>query len=282
TFDPTQYSTKGYLLRGSIKSDGQQIQLLGFKLRELLSIWYRRLSESKLPERIVSTIGGTDYYLGEVRNVFKNPGVINRILGCNSKNVKVLGLDLGQTCVVGTSLMLPESRPSVDSVDKAEVFYNQSVKTKAVMQPIFKLHRGMEYQKGCSSDNSAGVVTEGDGGKGKVLTIQQIEPGSPSLRGPGSSIFDYTTYIENNWEALHNFYNGFNFRCKKHVWDARRAQQEEYRKVANELLKAIGGSIGARRHPDNKVVISVGLSKFHTKSELTSLDGSFSKFFIQL
>ncbi|KAG0287377.1 hypothetical protein BGZ98_004658 [Dissophora globulifera] len=83
-------------------------------------------------------------------------------------------------------------------------------------------------------------------------------------------------------EDLEKFYNGDNFQYKKHNWDARRAKQEEYSRVTIELLKAVGGSIWARRHGNNKVMIAIGLSKFQTKARLASLDGSFSKYFIQL
>ena len=43
-FEPAIYTTKGYVLQGSIKTDGSRLQLLGFKLNELncikaLSYW---------------------------------------------------------------------------------------------------------------------------------------------------------------------------------------------------------------------------------------------------
>ncbi|KAG9072050.1 hypothetical protein KI688_006272 [Linnemannia hyalina] len=65
------YSSKGYALRGSIKTDGYRIQLLAFKLNELSCVKYRRLSEDKLPDPLISTLGGTDHYLTEIRNVVK-------------------------------------------------------------------------------------------------------------------------------------------------------------------------------------------------------------------
>ncbi|KAG9067030.1 hypothetical protein KI688_012942 [Linnemannia hyalina] len=38
--DPVTYAEKGYVLKGSIKTDGLRIQLLAFKLRELQDIRY--------------------------------------------------------------------------------------------------------------------------------------------------------------------------------------------------------------------------------------------------
>ncbi|KAG0346297.1 hypothetical protein BGZ54_005264, partial [Gamsiella multidivaricata] len=42
-----------------------------FKLNEPNAIKYRRLPEAKLPSRTTSTLGGTDYFLTEIRNVVK-------------------------------------------------------------------------------------------------------------------------------------------------------------------------------------------------------------------
>ncbi|KAF9960319.1 Trehalose-6-P synthase/phosphatase complex synthase subunit [Modicella reniformis] len=70
-FMPADYRTRGYVLKGSIRTDGFLLQLLAFKVSELNAVKYRRLDESKLPPRINSTIGGTDY-LTEIRNVVKS------------------------------------------------------------------------------------------------------------------------------------------------------------------------------------------------------------------
>ncbi|KAF8923926.1 hypothetical protein BGZ47_004370, partial [Haplosporangium gracile] len=46
---------KGYILRGSLKTDGFRIQLLAFKLRELQDVRFRRIAEDRLPSRLTST-----------------------------------------------------------------------------------------------------------------------------------------------------------------------------------------------------------------------------------
>ncbi|KAF9103742.1 hypothetical protein BGX30_009127, partial [Mortierella sp. GBA39] len=68
-FRPKEYTEKGYVLRGSFRTDGFRIQVLGFKMKELHSVKFRQLPLEKLPLRLTSTIGGTDYYLTEIRNV---------------------------------------------------------------------------------------------------------------------------------------------------------------------------------------------------------------------
>ncbi|KAG0219961.1 hypothetical protein BGW41_008065, partial [Actinomortierella wolfii] len=48
-FDPRLYQEKGYFLRGSIKTNGYQLQLLAHKVRELNSVKYRRYPTDLLP-----------------------------------------------------------------------------------------------------------------------------------------------------------------------------------------------------------------------------------------
>ncbi|KAH7060103.1 hypothetical protein BKA57DRAFT_487839 [Linnemannia elongata] len=40
--DPREYKSKGYVLRGSIRTDGHRLQILGFKLKELQSCRFKR------------------------------------------------------------------------------------------------------------------------------------------------------------------------------------------------------------------------------------------------
>ncbi|KAF9950813.1 hypothetical protein BGZ72_007591 [Mortierella alpina] len=54
-FDSRTYTTTGYALRGSIRTDGFRVQALAFKLTR----------------PITSTLGGLVYYLTEIRNVIK-------------------------------------------------------------------------------------------------------------------------------------------------------------------------------------------------------------------
>ncbi|KAF9138281.1 hypothetical protein BG015_002437 [Linnemannia schmuckeri] len=68
---------------------------------------------------------------------------------------------------------------------------------------------------------------------------------------------------------------------KKHKWNAKKARTQEYRLVADRLLQLVGGSTGAKRDKDNKVVIGVGLGKFSSKIRLSSLHESFQSYFTQ-
>ncbi|KAF8928312.1 hypothetical protein BGZ47_001697 [Haplosporangium gracile] len=68
-FHPAMYKKKGYVLRGSILTNGFRIKLQAFKLRSLKDVGYRRWREDRLPPRLTSTVGSADYYLQEIRHV---------------------------------------------------------------------------------------------------------------------------------------------------------------------------------------------------------------------
>ena len=107
SFDPRNYKGRGYIMRGSLKTDGNELQILVHKKRELLGVRYKRFPDSLLPNRLLSTVGGTNHFLTEVRNVFKSAQDVEDLLGCTPDKVRqevtILGIDLGQTFVVGAS-----------------------------------------------------------------------------------------------------------------------------------------------------------------------------------
>ncbi|KAF8916557.1 hypothetical protein BGZ58_005260, partial [Dissophora ornata] len=240
---PLMHKKCRYVLRGSIRTDGFRLQLLAFKLKELQSVRYRRLPQNVLPLLSTSTVGGVDYHLSEVRNIVKTPQDVANLWGCAPDQIKILGLDLGQACVLGASALLPE-RNDPKSVTKEPVtFYNLAVKQKAVYQPTFKHRRWMQEQKS---------IVPGDG----MRSISDIETGLPPLRGEGACLAEYVEQFEAVKGQLDAFYNG-NKRFKKHKWDARRARDAEYRLITDRLLNLVGGSIGRKRDEANKVVIGV-------------------------
>ncbi|KAF9110577.1 hypothetical protein BGX27_006156 [Mortierella sp. AM989] len=284
-FKPTFYTKKGYVLRGSIRTDGFRLQVLAFKLNELHSVKYRRLPADKLPCRLTSTIGGTDYFLTEIRNVVSTKQDVARLWSCDPKSIKILGIDLGQAFVVGASAILPpREQPSVEQKQDPDVgmesllsdieeadesspkFFNLAVKQKAVYQPTLKHRRWLERRKG--------QAVEG------VASIRQIEASLPARHGPEASISSYIQREQEVEAELDSFYG--NVVLKKHKWNARKARAEEYRLIADRLLQLVGGSAGAKRDEDNKVVIGVGLGKFSSKIRLTSLHESFQSYFVQM
>lgn len=279
TFDPRQYNGKGYAIHGSVRTDGYCLQLLAFKLKELQSVRYRRLPETKLPPHLTSTVGGVNYFLSEIRNISKTKDDVARLWPhCDPKDIQILGFDLGQAFVAGVSALLPSSaasalstilNPSLSTSQESQIFHNLAASQKAVSQPTLKHRRWMEEQKR--------IVPPG-----ASESIEEIESELSSLRGEDSSVISYLKDLEQVRDQLDEFYNGNNMLFKKHKWDATRARTEEFRLIANRVLSLVGGSVGRKRDPKHMVVIGIGLGQFSSQSGLSSLHGTFMAYFIQL
>ncbi|KAG0221549.1 hypothetical protein BGW42_007533, partial [Actinomortierella wolfii] len=334
-FDPRTYDSKGYVLLGSFQTDGHRLLLRAYKLKELLSVRYKRYNKDLLPNPLQSTVGGVDYYLTEVRNVVKTPQDVKDLLGCwpheVREKVNVLGIDLGQAFVVGASAVRPnppvqkrtkrgkrggnKKRPSKkkkkrhkrktadkgkavaqgDKGDERPAFYNLAVNQKAVLQPMLKFRRWMELKKDeklHGLEDLAALEAEGEVADqatqqngtqttlGTIKSISDIESSLPPLRGQNADFTLYRQYGDQYWEHLNHFYNGGQ-RFKRFKWFARRAKEEEYKRVTDSLLRMVDGSLGAKRNADNKVIIGIGLGKFSSNNKLSSLHTSFESYFVQ-
>lgn len=299
-FDANQYGGRGYALRGSIRTNGHLIQLLAFKLHELQAVRYQRLPVDKMPNSLVSSIGGTDKYLMEFRNVIHDPEDIKEIWGCPPQDISILALDLGTEGLVGATVLLGDGvrdiwrkkrrkkssrrgkrsrkkrgRRRIKSSTTSLAASNQQtttknfdlvVKRKAVAQPTQKLQHWIENKKHATKI-------------GTNRTVSEVESSLPPLRGDGTSIQQYVQARRAVEADLDAFYVQSNY--IKHAWDAERARDEEFSRVANSLLKMTGGSTGEHRREDQKVVIAVGLAKFVAKNGPPSLDGSFQDSFVR-
>ncbi|KAG0082841.1 hypothetical protein BGZ92_011317 [Podila epicladia] len=269
-FDAHLYNGHGYILKGSIKTNGHLIQVLAFKLHELQCVWYRRLPVDKMPNPLTSSIGGTDKYLTEIRNVTCGPDDFGAIWGCPPEEVSIFTLDLGTEGLVEATVLPADGITfKVASNSKTEPTiknFDLVVKRKAVAQPTKKLAHWIESQKRIIK-------------VGADSTVSGVESGLPPLRGEGASVQQYVQARRAVEKDLDTFYNKSNY--VKHVWDAERAQEEEFLRVTNSLLKMVGGSIDERIREDQKVVIAIGLAKFVSKNGPPSLDGSFQDFFMR-
>lgn len=216
------YSSTGYALQGSIRTDGFWLQLLAFKLNELNCVKYWRLDADKLPDMLTSMLGGTNHYLTEIRNVVKAKEDVERLWKCDSSQIKILGIDLRKAFIIRASTLLPLSASATATVgqehgDVAEIeiplpmqFHNLAVSWKAVYQPMFKHRRWLEQRKGHAV-------------KG-MDSIAHMETSLPSLRGPEALITKYvkqSKVVESDLEAFYN-----NVTLKKHQWDAEQAHDQ--------------------------------------------------------
>ncbi|KAF9943841.1 hypothetical protein BGZ65_000123, partial [Modicella reniformis] len=133
----------------------------------------------------------------------------------------------------------------------------------AVSQPSFKFRNWSEQQK----------MESTTGG----------EDSPAATEGPDTSISNYVTELSRGRreEQLDRFYNGNNSLYKRHKNDAKKAKDAEYAIITDRLLNMVGGNIGRKRQPDDKVVIGIGLGKFSSDSRLSSLHTSFQEYFVQ-
>ena len=96
----------------------------------------------------------------------------------------------------------------------------------------------------------------------RIVSIVDIETELAALRGGGADINEHLRQLETYHDDLDRFYNGDHHIFKEHKWDAKRAREEEYRRITDSLLRMVGGCIGAKREADNRVVIGIGLGDF--------------------
>ncbi|KAG0213355.1 hypothetical protein BGX28_004693 [Mortierella sp. GBA30] len=59
------------------------------------------------------------------------------------------------------------------------------------------------------------------------------------------------------------------------------AREREFHRLADSLLRMVGGSIGEKKKEEDKIVIWIGMGRFTSTSRLSSLPGTFESFFVQ-
>ncbi|KAG0338891.1 hypothetical protein BG004_007042 [Podila humilis] len=167
-----------------------------------------------------------------------------------------------------------------DARTTGETHVNLAAKQKAVAAPTLKHRSFMQTQKKSTfverADQDDQTCIE-DAQETKV-SIAKIESSLPPLRGNRGSFSDYVDRRHDYQPALDAFYNDPKFKQFKCL--AQEARSQEYYRLADALLRMVGGTIGEKRKPENKVVIGIGLGKFSSSSRLSSLHGTFEDFFI--
>ncbi|KAG0318324.1 hypothetical protein BGZ99_005743 [Dissophora globulifera] len=224
------------------------------QVKELQSVRYRRVLKDNLPNPLVTTIGGTNSFLTEARNIFKTAADVESLLTANPSQVAVLSLDLGIPCIVGATVSLPPGetpaaltrshgkegdennkrktrrgkrksgdrkrrrarREARDMAEQARAaqFFDLVVRRKAVSQPMDSFSSWLESQR---------RNTTGPSGR----TIQDLESTLPPLSGECASFRGYVTVRRACESYMDNFYNNTNY--WKHRWDAKVCRKEELR-----------------------------------------------------
>jgi hypothetical protein len=83
-------------------------------------------------KRLASVKRVTDYFLTEIRSIVKTKEDVAQLwLNCRPEDIKILGLDLGQACIVGASaLLLDVARPvsNVKMKDRSDMNIDVAIK----------------------------------------------------------------------------------------------------------------------------------------------------------
>ncbi|KAG0292737.1 hypothetical protein BGZ96_003761 [Linnemannia gamsii] len=91
------------------------------------------------------------------------------------------------------------------------------------------------------------------------LSITKIESSLPPLRGATVNFAGHVEKHNENAIHLEKFYNGKMYTFKKHKRMTKKARQEEFYKLADSLLRMVGGSIGEKKKKDQIVVVGIGM-----------------------
>ncbi|KAF8941202.1 subunit of tubulin prefoldin [Haplosporangium gracile] len=203
----------------------------------------------------------------EIQNVLTCKEDTQRFsLGVDVKDIRTLTLDAGQACVIEELAHLSEELQRRRRARRSSKIYPS---TTLSPQNICLLPLWAKSEKGST------LV-------GQDRSVTDIETHLPPMKGPSSNVINYIKELERVEEQLKGFYNGPDAKYKRHKWDMQRALHGEFQLIAHRLLGIVGEGLRIRSVSSKPVIINVGLSKFGTKSGLTSLHSTFLSYFISL
>ncbi|KAG0346760.1 hypothetical protein BGZ54_005110, partial [Gamsiella multidivaricata] len=223
-----------------------------------------------LPHRITFTIGGTDYYSTEIRNVAKIRQDVEDLWGCGPEQIKV---DLGQSCVLRAIAILLKNARNMGARDITVREQGDSDTDVDIQDPYEgptlapgDYDTDVDMEDLCKSPTPAPAPTLGfapatyynlavkqkaiyqptfkhrcwmEGQKSVVPdgieSTSDIETKLPSQRSGGVSLAIYLTELEKVQGRLNEFYNGNN-RLMKHKWDVIMARDEDSQSVYSMCL----------------------------------------------
>ena len=133
-------------------------------------------------------------------------------------------------------------------------FRNLKIKQKALMQPQFKYRRVLE--------------------KNKTDDVRDMEASLPPKKGVSDTGIQSYLQSVSKLKGLDEHYNN-TFRHRRDTWDMKKARDAEDRIAINAILDMVKSDSNGNPIPPNKVLWVIGLGKFNTGSNLTSLHGTF-------
>ncbi|KAG0205397.1 hypothetical protein BGX28_003018, partial [Mortierella sp. GBA30] len=177
---PQLYQTRGYAIRGSIRTDGFRLQLLAFKLRELNMVKLEDIKVLALDCGQVCAVGAYAY-LSKADAIKESEGQESQMDMDVPDMAKDDDITMQDLCGVNTSLVLaPDSVTPTDPALEKVVYHN--------LEPV-KFRQWMEHQKNIKSIVNIDNPDE-------PTSISVLECRLPALHGDGSSIISYVKELE--------------------------------------------------------------------------------------
>ncbi|KAF9114105.1 hypothetical protein BGW39_003508 [Mortierella sp. 14UC] len=201
-------------MRGSIRTNGSRLQAIAFKLSELHCVKYRRLPAAKLlsgASRLTSTLGGTDYFLAEIRNVVTTKQDMADPWGCDPHRINILEIDLCQAFVVGASAILPPpEQPSLeDGQGSVDAIMDPSPPNPKMVEEsgLTETEKLPTLYHNLAVKQKAALVGAKEGaGDGRREFISHIETRLPHRHGPEAGTRDYSVRMKEVEHELDSFY----------------------------------------------------------------------------
>ncbi|KAI7830198.1 hypothetical protein BC939DRAFT_499689 [Gamsiella multidivaricata] len=217
----------------ALKEKLQELVLVDFEDKSIipskndLSMWLQGKIPGFLIIEMLSNIGRNEPCKGPRDFKDSTPDVAD-LWRYVPDQIKTLGIDIGQACVLGTSALLPKNddpgsmttASGSKDADRHEQLlrgYNSNFRSCNLLQlrseaedcipAHIQAHKMDEEQKS---------IVPGDG----VKSISDIETKLPPLRSEGASFASHVTELGIIKGQLNEFYNGDN-RFMKHKWDAK-------------------------------------------------------------
>ncbi|KAF9538389.1 hypothetical protein EC957_006861 [Mortierella hygrophila] len=253
---PAMYKEKGYVLRGSILTNGFRVKLLSFKLRGLQDVRYRRWREDRLPSRLTST---------EIPNVLICKKDIERLWpGVDVKDIRTLILNAGQPCIFGAfAHLLEEIEKKMRGKEVAKDLSPSDMEGVVATGPLDPASVSTSSVSSASTMASLLTPLDTSGGssicKECLIAIHLVsalhdQPSPVTKTGPSASAIDYIKEVEQVEERLKAFYDGPDGKYKRDHWDMQRARHGEFQLIAHRLLGIVGGGLGMLSGPSKPVI----------------------------
>ena len=237
--DPPSSSGR-YLLSGTFRTNGQELQLIAFDTKK-----------KKVSNIASAELQGVDRLLTNVEQVFPDLDAVQQHFK-DAHKVTIVGIDLGETYTAAACCI------KFDPGNGTAV-RNLAIKRKALYQPNLMARQHVEQSK-----------------SSKVMKTEQAIPSRSACTYTAS--LEHARQAKLAEPALKLFYGSKRFKRLSH--DMKKAKRGEFDVATNAILKMANCHIGRKKGEDEQVLFAIGMGDFNTHTRLSSLHTSFATYFI--